>query len=449
VTRPRTRRTRGHSKVSSGPSRTRLSPRVPATRHVCGVGPRSIRLGLIACTLVAACLAQSAAFEQGGFLENRALFYPRAGVTDQTQRIDELLLRWEARLRLSEGWRIFVGIDAQTDTHNQVERTWHLSWDDRGIARPDWALRTAFLQYTHGVFRLEAGKQVLHWGVMDLFPPTDRFAPRDYLSPSGSDYLGIWAARAVIDSGTHSLELIYGPRFTPSRAPLIGQRWVLLPPFSPLFTYRVDAPEYPGGPQLGLRYHEVRSPFEYSLYFYQGFQTLPSLPSQVNFLRRTVDYLPVYPQVRMLGADFTMPWRGLLWKAESSYETSASAYSHNIWTYEAQVEKSWDKLQLEGGYSGEFVTDDRDFAALAIDRSLRKSFTGKVVWTPTAKQSLSGEWYLRQTGAAFITRIVYSRRLADSLRASVGWNWITARKNDPIEPYSVNSFLSLQLRYSF
>ena len=396
-----------------------------------------------------ACVAQTGRWSGRGFLENRTLFYPHEGQTDDTQSIDELFLRYEATFRLSDSWLVVGGVDAQADTHDQVERSWHVSWDDRGLSRPALALRTASLQYTHGPFRIEAGKQILHWGVMDLLPTTDRFAPRDYLSPSGSDYLGLWAVRAVLDTGPRSLELIYSPRFTPSRAPLQDQRWLMLPALSPLFTYRFRGVEYPGGPQLGARYHQVRSPFEYSLCFYEGFDSLPALPSQTNFIRRIVDYRAIYPKIRMLGADFTLPWRGLLWKAESSYVMSPSPYSHNVWTYAVEAEKAWNRLQLSAGYVGEFVTDDRSFTAVPIDRALRKSFHGAVNYALTPRQTLSAEWYLRQSASAFITRAVYARKLIGPLQASLGWNWIAGEKDDPIGRYYVDSFLSLQFRYSF
>jgi hypothetical protein len=394
-----------------------------------------------------ACAAQTGRWSGRGFLENRTLLYPQPGRSDRTQAVDELFLRYESTFRLSDSWLVIGGVDAQTDTHNQVERSWHLSWDDRGLSRPAFALRTASLRYTRGPFRVEAGKQILHWGVMDLFPPTDRFAPRDYLSPSGSDYLGLWAARAVVDTGKLGLELVYAPRFTPSRAPLEGQRWFMLPQLS-LFTYRFRGVEYPGGPQLGARFHQVRSPFEYSVCFYQGFDTLPALPSQTNFIRRTVDYRAIYPKIRMLGADFTIPWRGLLWKAESSYIMSPSPYAHNIWTYAVEAEKAWSGLHLSAGYVGEFVTDDRTFSAVPLDRAMRKSFHGAVNYA-TTRQGIFVEWYLHQSAEAFIARIKYKRKLKGPLEAEAGWNWIEGSNGNPIGRYNVNSYLNLQLRTIF
>ena len=45
-----------------------------------------------------------------------------------------------------------------------------------------------------------------------------------------SDFLGVTAARLTYESGGNTVDLVWQPWFTPSRTPLLNQRWTALPP---------------------------------------------------------------------------------------------------------------------------------------------------------------------------------------------------------------------------
>ena len=392
---------------------------------------------------------QTGIWWQRGFVENRTLYYPQPAKNDSTLWVNESLLRWEFGLRLGGSWKIYGGLDAQTDTHDQVLRSLHLSLFDRDLKRPPFALRTLFAQYTRGPFRLEAGKQVLRWGVADLFPPTDTFAARDALSPSGADYLGTWAVRGVYDSGPGSVEILYFPRFTPSRAPLAEQRWVIAPASTAFYRLRFEGVEYPGGPQFGVRYHRILSPVEFSGCYFEGFQNFPSLPVTYLVLPRILEYRGVYPKNRMVGADVTAPWRGVLWKAESSYTRSLTNLADDYWVFVVQAERLRDKWQWTAGYTGAFRVEDRHTSQLPVNRSFTKSFSGRVSWSPISKNLLSAESFLQQNGKAFVCRLLYSRELARSFRATAGYIWITGSPDELIGTYHINSYATMQFRYSF
>jgi hypothetical protein len=104
--------------------------------------------------------------------------------------------------------------------------------------------------YSRGKLTLEAGKQFIRWGKADVLTPTDRFAPRDFLDVVDSDFLGITAARATYGGQANTIDLVFSPRLTPSRIPLLNQRWSPLPAGLP---YRELVPDFPGGPQFGAR----------------------------------------------------------------------------------------------------------------------------------------------------------------------------------------------------
>jgi hypothetical protein len=324
-----------------------------------------------------------------------------------------------------------------------------LSWWDREIRRPAFAVRSLFAQYTRGPFRLEMGKQVLRWGVGDLFSPTDRVSARDLLSPSGADNLGVWAVRAVADSGPNSLELLYLPRFTPSRVPLVEQRWVVLPASTAGYRLRFRGVQYPGGPQFGVRYHGIRGGVEFSGSYLEGFQNLPSLVTRVQYLQKVWEYRAVYPRIRVMGGDVTTTWRGMVWKAEAAYSRTPTSLTDDFFSYVVQGEKVREKWQWAAAYVGAHVTEARYAPSLRIDRAFAKSFSGRIGWTPRRRNALTAEYFLQQNCRALVARFQYSREMANSLRLTTGYVWITGAKEETIGRYAVNSYATVQLRYSF
>jgi hypothetical protein len=409
----------------------------------------TLRLAWVLAAVGTASTAQSGAWSYRGFIENRAFFYPSTTASDQVRLVNETLLRMEGKLQLPGGFGLSAGLDAQTDSDNQAMRAWRFSWDDRTAQRPPLAVRTMSLHYARGPFRIEAGKQVLHWGQMDFSSPTDKLSPRDYLNPASADYLGAFAVRAVVDTGPRSLEVVYLPRFSPSRIPLFDRRWLILPAEFDGYSRRPQGVEYPGGGQYGARYHQIVSPYEFSVCYLEGFKTLPTILYDKDPINRNLNYRTLYPKMRMLGADFAAPWRGLLWKVESSYVNSASPYLSGTWTYALQAEKTGDKWQWALEFTGDRLTQAKRPNTLDVDRATRDAVSGHVAWTPTPRQTLSGEWFLHPNGKAFITRILYSRNLYSTFRAIGGFLWIGGSQSDPLARYNVNSYLTLQLRYSF
>jgi hypothetical protein len=167
---------------------------------------------------------------QRGFAEGRLFFYPQTTAADTAQAVGEALLRYEPTVRPTSWLRIAGGFDARFDTHDQVERTWQLDWSDQGVQRPALSVRRLSAAVNRGPLSLEVGKQFIRWGKADVLNPTDRFAPRDYLTVVDNDFLGVTGARAIYESESETVDLVWVPRFTPSRTPLLKQRWTVLPP---------------------------------------------------------------------------------------------------------------------------------------------------------------------------------------------------------------------------
>ena len=127
-------------------------------------------------------------------------------------------------------------------------------------------------------------------------------------------------ARLTYGTQANTIDLVFAPRLTPSRVPLLNQRWAVLPPGS---RSSRSAPRFPGGPQFGARWNHIGTAAEYSLSFYNGYDHLPLFGARAAASRFAVHRY--YPQMRMYGGDAAIPLPYLTLKAEAGYFTSNNA----------------------------------------------------------------------------------------------------------------------------
>ncbi|MEZ5354112.1 MAG: hypothetical protein R2762_15855, partial [Bryobacteraceae bacterium] len=246
-------------------------------------------------------------FEQRGFLEFRTTFYPQAAPGDSGRVVGEGLLRWEGSYEVSPSVKVNGAFDARTDTHRQVEREARIDWRDRRAQRPAFSLRRASMTWHRGPVTVEAGKQFIRWGKADILNPTDRFAPRDYLSVTDNEFLGVTAARATFEMGADTLDLVASPFFTPSRTPLFNQRWAPLPDDARDIRLIDDGSRLPARTQFGARWGHIGRGYEFSAVFYDGFHHLPLLAGAPDFRLGALRFWRYHPKLRLYGGDVAVP----------------------------------------------------------------------------------------------------------------------------------------------
>jgi hypothetical protein len=298
-------------------------------------------------SLTFALLLATQTLSQRGFVDSGAAFYPQAAVNDSAHVVGEVLFRDEAFYKPRTDFQISGGIDLRTDTHHLVERSFHVSWADREVRRPLFSIRRLSAGYHRGGLHFEVGKQFVRWGRTDILNPTDRFAPHDFLIVVDKEFLGIVAARATYEKGSNTLDAVWSPRFTPSRVPLAGQRWFVVPPGVTLPSLETRIPD---GPQYGFRWSRIGL-VEFSAAYYHGFNDVPLFGL-------------TYPKVRMIGGDAAVPLRWLTIKTEAGYFhfpndslLSASGIQLDDYVqYVIQLERQTGEWFLIGGYAGEFQT---------------------------------------------------------------------------------------------
>jgi hypothetical protein len=393
--------------------------------------------------LSAGAFAQS--FTERGFLEADFVGYPQTVPNDSGQAIGEALFRYEAFYKLNSDWQFAGGIDARADTHEQVDRVWELSWDDRERRRPSFEVRQLNATYAKKKLTVVLGKQFIRWGKADILNPTDRFAPRDYLAVVDNDFLGITAARATYGGQSNTIDVVWAPLFTPSRVPLLDQRWSNLPQGIAVAEL---PPSFPGGSQFGARWNHIGGVAEYSLSFYDGDNNLPLF----NFQEpqpSIVDVERYYPQMRMYGGDAAIPLKGVTVKAEAAYFTSSTKTEDEYALYVVQVERQAGEWFFIGGYAGQVVTEHRSLFDFAPDRGLTSAFLARAGYTIDTNRSVALEMAVRQNGQGEWAKIEYSQAFGAHWRATAAFTLIRGDESDFLGQYRHNSHAMLALRYSF
>lgn len=404
-----------------------------------------------AAVLVTAAALTAQQFTGRGFFEDFSTFYPQTAPNDSAHAVSETLLRYEASWQPFPWLKLNGDIDARTDTHRQDERAWDLSLADRTILRPAFALRRFSAILNKGKFTIELGRQFIRWGRTDILSPEDHFAPKDFLNVVDSDFLGVIATRVTYESGPNTLDLVWQPWFTPSRTPLLNQRWTVMPESIGTIPIRDAGAQYPTRSQFGARWNHVGRGYEVAAAYYDGYNHLP-------LFRATPEYTPslevavqrYYPRLRLYGADTAIPTSWVTVKMEAAYFTTTRPQTDEYLLYVLQLERQQGNWIIVGGYAGEVVTAPvGNPLQFSPERGFARSFLGRAEYTISSTRSVAFTGAARQNGRGTWLRLEYSQAYGRHWRATGGFTWIHGDPNDFLGQFYRNSYGSLALRYSF
>jgi len=377
-----------------------------------------------------------------GFIEGRLFVFPQAAALDRQHFIVDLLVREELSARPTDWLRLQGGIDFRANNGSQVDASWEPDIRDRGIKRPILSIRRLDATVTRRRLTVDAGKQFIRWGKTEIVTPTDRFAPRDYLNVFDTEYLAVPGVRVVGQLGNHSVDGVWVPVFTPSRVPLPGKRWTVLPPGAPIVDEADRA--IPEGQQAGLRWAYVGSGYELSASFFDGFNHLP-IVEPVGPL----DFRLAFPAMRMYGGDVVVPSRWVTVKAEGGYFTTDNPLADDYVLYVIELERQHGELLAAGGYAGEYVTSARAAGRFAPDRGMTRAFIGRAAYTFDPNRSAAVEAAVRQDFDGIYVKAQYSQAHGDHWRTTVAMAALGGDSDDFLGQYRRNSHVVLSVRYSF
>jgi hypothetical protein len=410
---------------------------------------RVVRPGwaLLPALLCIPCAAQN--FSQRGFIETNIELYPQTAPNDSGQAIDEDLFRYEASYQALPWLRFAASLDARFDTHQETDRSAHLDWQDRSLRRPALSARDFNATITKDKLTAVLGKQFIRWGKADLLNPTDRFAPKDFLTVTDPDFLAVLAARVTYDTGTDSFDFVWQPRFTPSRIPLIDERWTVVPEALEGFTLADQGSEFPGRSSFGARWNHIGSGYEFSASFYDGFNYLPDFQFNLNPLTNTIEFVRTYPELRLYGADAAIPLRWFTLKTEAAYYTSPDREQDEYMIYVLQFERQIKEVSIVAGYAGDDITARTPTFQFSPELGFARAILAHVQYMIDTNRSVAFDTDVRQNGQGSWLRAEYSQAFGQHWRATAGYSWIRGADSDFLGQFHRNSFALLALRYSF
>jgi hypothetical protein len=381
-------------------------------------------------------------FSQRGFVESQATVYPDEAVNDTAHFVGEVRLRHESFYKPSSSFQLAAAVDLRTDTHHQTEREWRLDWNDRSRQRPMFSLQRLSAQYHRGTFTVEAGKQLVRWGRTDIVNPTDRFAPRDFLTVVDNEFLGIHAVRATYERGADTVDVIWAPLLTPSRIPLFSQRWFVPPAGAPAFSVERSIPK---GSQYGIRWSHIGF-VEFAAAFYSGFDHLPTYEvTPGSFVVRET-----YAEQRMIGGDVGVPLALVSIKGEAAWFQSPDHRSDDYVLYVVQLERQAGEWFFVGGYGGEVVTErgtqSADFNPV---RGLTRTVLARAGYTIDVNRNIAFETAIRENFDGFWSKTEYSQAFGQHWRLTLGLTLIRGEPSDFLGQYRQNSHGTITVRYSF
>ena len=412
--------------------------------------------------------ADAQALAQRGFVAGSTFLFPQAAPHDPVRAVGDLLAREEVFFKPAPWIQFAGGIDVRANSHDQVDDSWRLDLDDRGVRRPRASLRRLTATLTRGPFTVDAGKQFIRWGKADIINPTDRFAPRDFINVLDTEVLAVTGVRAVAQHGNETLEGVWVPRFTPSRVPLFDQRWTVSGGELSIASLPLaDAGStLPDGAQTGVRWGHAGAGFEYSVSFFNGFNHLPNIDATTTSNAEPAEpagkprsagsagsVLIVvrrwYPAIRTYGADVAVPTPWFTIKGEAAYFTSSTPLTDQYVLYVVQLERQTGEWVIVAGYAGEAITARRSTFAFAPDRGMTRSIVARASYTIDPARTVALETAIRQNGAGIYGKVEYSQARGQHWRATVTGVGIGGRRDDFLGQYQRNSHVTLALRYSF
>jgi len=384
---------------------------------------------------------------QRGFVEGRAAVFPRETVNDSTRLAADLLAREEVFVQAIEWLQLAGGLDLRASSHDQVEDSWRLDFEDRGIRRPRLAVRRLSATFVNGPLTVDVGKQFIRWGRADILNSTDRFAPRDFLDVIDTQFLPVMAVHPVFQAGNERFELVWTPRMTPSRMPLFDARWFSIP--SPIPPVIVDGGSLiPAGSQFGVRWNHTGESVEGSVSFFDGFNHLPALAARV-LSGSVIELTRLYPELRAVGADVAIPTRWLTLKSEAELFMSPPEAFDEYVLYVVEVERQVGEWSVVAGYIGEIGGSADGIVSFAPDRGLARSMLGRVSYTVDPRRTVSVEGVLRQSADGMYVKGEYSQALGQNWRLTLSAVGFAGDEADFLGQYQLNSHAAATFRFSF
>jgi hypothetical protein len=334
-------------------------------------------------------------------------------------------------------------------------------------------LRELYVTAKLGAVDVRLGKQEIRWGRADGFNPTDNLMPYDYLNIVAEERIPVPAVKVDAYIRDTRLEAAWIPWFTPTRLPLLNQRWFpRLPtstqlPLGPMgevvdvdLTFQDGHVDFPArtfsNGQWGLRWNQLVSGGEFSLSYFDGFDDLPVfqptaslLPSLEPRPQVLVTLNREYHRLRVFGADFASALGPFGVRGELAYFDQTGPINRDRLVFIVGLDRTWGDWFAIVQYTDQIPARDFQDGLVFPDQGLRASILYRIERTLSASQSIDIKGGIGVRDRGFLVQMGYSVALADAWRLKAGITLLGGPRTSYLGQYRDNNSVNLQLRYSF
>jgi hypothetical protein len=223
----------------------------------------------------------------------------------------------------------------------------------------DLGIREAYVNLFFNNFDLKIGKQQIIWGKAEGVFITDIVSPKDlreFLLPDFDEIrTGITAFKLNYTKGSHTLDAVWAPVFTPTQMPESGSIWEAKMDFPIAPTYDYSTSVVQGNlenSEYFARYSLMASAFDFELVGGQFYYDDPAMhltkqinPATMQLIGLTVR--PEYHRVNMGGGSFSVPLGGFVVRGEGAYYNGRVFQTTDATIKDATIEK--DNLHYMAG----------------------------------------------------------------------------------------------------
>jgi hypothetical protein len=313
----------------------------------------------LALLLLAGTIGRAEAFDQGGSIKAWGDAYEtgdpgRQGWFRATYVLDAQPRPW-----------LFVKIAAivEGDSHGEIRRDRLYEDADRGLKRAAMRFRDLAIGLRARDTTVVIGRQRLTWGRTTFLNATDNLTARDWTDPLDEVRLSPWSVDAVWERGRWSVEGALVPRFTPSRLPQLGSRWL---PADPAIDLSFGDARFPAVTwstmQLGLRGGYRGASAEGTLSYFRGYDDAPRIVPTLSTLDRR------FAKLEVAGVDGEVLIGAFALRGEGGYFHFPEGLDEGYGLFQVEAEWSHAPWRVIVGY-GDAIGGATRIAATSLDHA--------------------------------------------------------------------------------
>ena len=315
--------------------------------------------------------------------------------------------------------------------------------------------RELYLNYDKSIWRFRAGNQIHHWGTADAIKLTSYFNPFDmrellFKNEDTELTMGVPSISALAFIGSDSLEIVFVPIHTPSRAPVTGTYWGLKHregPFPVVIDEEKGIDSWIKGAGLGIKYYRNIKNFDTHLSLYRGpdKETLFRPVKTVSRPDEPVSIMvePQYKLVTIAGIALSNTWERFIFQFEGIY----SPDKRGVVNTKVDSSKIDDLLPFK-------IEKSHYFAYSA-------GFNYFVPFSPSKEGMLTAEWsrshmlndkiiksFLSDIITIRVNEHFFQRKIETSLTAIINRS-ASLYVVSPLVRYKYNDHLSCEIKYAY